>query len=125
MTFSRRLAILAGVVVPLVETLRRWRQLGDMRVWPFWLDDWAIGLLLLYGAWRTRSDAAGGRPALAAAWVFACGMAYMSFFSQLLALDSPDPSGVASITVVAIKGVAFAVVMAALVATLAAKSEPS
>jgi hypothetical protein len=119
--FSRRLAILAGVVVPLVETLRRWRQLGDVRVWPFWLDDWAIGLLLLYGAWRTRKDVGDGRPALAAAWGFACGMAYMSFFSQLAELDRADPSGVAATTVVAVKGVAFALAIAALVATLAAK----
>jgi hypothetical protein len=48
-------------------------------------------------------------------------MAYMSFFSQLAELDRADPSGVAATTVVAVKGVAFALAIAALVATLAAK----
>ena len=45
--FSRRMAIAAGVVLPLVETLRRWDQLSDFSVWPFWLDDFAIGGVLL------------------------------------------------------------------------------
>jgi hypothetical protein len=117
--FSRRLAIVAGFVLPIVETIRRWHQLGDLAVWPFWLDDWAIGGLLLYGAWRTRRDIAGGRPMLAAAWGFACGLGYASFVSQLAALDRPDPSGVPSGTVVIIKGMMLAVAIAALVVTLA------
>jgi hypothetical protein len=68
LTFSRRLAVVAGLVLPVVETFRRWNQLGDLRVWPFWLDDWAIGLFLLYSAWRVGKDSARGRPFLAAAW---------------------------------------------------------
>ena len=54
---SRRLAIVAGVVLPLAETLRRWSQLGQPSIWPFWLDDFAIGGFLLYGAWNTSSCA--------------------------------------------------------------------
>jgi hypothetical protein len=119
MQFSRRIAIVAGFVLPVVETVRRWHQLGDLRVWPFWLDDWAIGGLLLYGAWSTRRDIARGRPVLAAAWGFACGVGYASFFSQLATVDRPDPSGVSSVTVVTIKGVMLAVAIIALVVTLA------
>jgi hypothetical protein len=48
--FSRALAWAGGVLLPIIETIRRWHQLGDPRMLPFWLDDWIIGLFLLYGA---------------------------------------------------------------------------
>lgn len=118
MQFSRGLAWLAGVVLPLVETIRRWHQLGDLRMLPAWVDDWIIGLLLLGGAWLTRGNRGSGRPALAAAWGFACGMRYMSFFGELQNPGSVDPSGVPSATVVVINGVLVTLAVAALVATL-------
>ena len=104
--------------MPVIETIRRWHQIGEIRAWPFWLDDWAIGAFLLYGAWQTRKDFAHGRGMLAAAWAFACGMGYSSFFSALVAVGEPDPSGVRSSIVVAIKGVMFALAITALVVTL-------
>lgn len=118
--FSRGLALAAGVALPILETARRWHQLGDLAIWPFWLDDWVVAAFLLYGVWRTRAgqDFARGHAVLAAAWGFACGQVYTSFFSQLATLGQPDPSGVASTTVVAIKGVMFALAIAALVVTL-------
>ena len=116
--FSRRLAVAAGFALPLAETVRRWHQLGDVSTWPFWLDDWAIGGFLLYGAWKTGRDTAEGRPALAAAWGFACGLAYASFFSELVALDQADPSGLPSSIVVALKGMMFMLAIATLVVTL-------
>jgi hypothetical protein len=116
--FSRVLALAAGFVLPAIETARRWNELGDIRLFPFWFDDWIIGLFLLYGFWRTRTDVTAGRPALAAAWGFACGMGYASFFSQLYELSSPDPSGLQSITVVTIKGVMLAIATVALILTL-------
>jgi hypothetical protein len=118
MRFSRGLAIAGGVVLPIVETIRRWHQLGDIHMAPAWLDDWLIGVFLLYGAWRTRGNDRRGRAVLAAAWAFACGLAYASFFSQLASLGQADPSGVASTTVVAIKGVMFALAIIAIAVTL-------
>jgi hypothetical protein len=116
--FSRTLAYAGGVVLPIVETIRRWHQLGDLRMAPMWLDDWIIGLFLLYGAWRTRDGASSGRAVLAAAWGVACGMGYMSFFGELSNLGLTDPSGLPSITVAVIKGVMVALALAALVLTL-------
>ena len=118
LVFSRRLAIAAGLLLPPLETVRRWHQLGDVRVWPFWLDDCAIGLLLLHSAWRTRRDRKGGHPFLAAAWGVACGMGYGSFFSQLASADQADPSGISSTVVVAMKGAMLALAVTALVGTL-------
>jgi hypothetical protein len=118
MRFSRALALTAGIVLPAIETARRWSELGDIRLFPFWFDDWIIGGFLLYGFWRTRTDVAAGRPVLAAAWGFGCGMGYASFFSQLYEMSTPDPSGVAPAIVVAIKGVMLTVGVVALILTL-------
>ena len=118
MKFSRRLAIVIGIVTPLAETLRRWRQLSDLSVWPFWLDDFVLGGLLLYGAWRVGKDVRTGRPFLAAGWAFTCGMAYSSFFAQLNHLHEPDPAPIPSTWVAVIKGVGLALATVALIATL-------
>ena len=123
--FSRYLAIVAGVVLPCLETARRWQELSDLALLPFWLDDWIIAGFLLYGAWRTRAGQRDGRAALTAAWGFACGMAYSSFFSQLYELSMPDPSGIQTTTVVAIKGIMLAVATVALIATLKSRADYS
>ena len=47
MIFARRLAILAGIVLPLGETARRWHQIADPRMFFAWFDDWLIGAFLL------------------------------------------------------------------------------
>src|SRR5262245_930814 len=108
--FNRWLAIVGGVLVPGVEVLRRYHQMLDLSMLPFWMDDFILGGFLLYGAWRTRHDVARGMPALTAAWGFACGMGYSSFFAQLLdPLNRPlDVSGVSTATAVTIKGIALA-----------------
>jgi hypothetical protein len=115
---ARRAAIVFGVALPLVETARRWGQLGDIRVWPFWLDDWAIGAFLVYGAWRAGKDLRTGQPILAASLAFAAGMGYASFFSQLAEIDRADPSGVSSMVVVAIKGAMFVLAVVAVIVVL-------
>jgi hypothetical protein len=61
---------------------------------------------------------------LAAAWGFACGLAYVSFFSEFATLDQADPSGLPTTVVIAIKGVMFAVAIVALVVTLRWKPLP-
>jgi hypothetical protein len=121
--FSRRLAVIFGVLTPLAETVRRWRQLGQISVLPFWLDDYIIGAMLLYGAWRTSKDIRSGRWFLAAGWGFTCGMAYSSFFAQLERLNEPDPAPIPSSWVAVIKGVGFALAILALVGSLKRQKE--
>lgn len=118
LAFSRRLALIFGVLLPIVETLRRWHQLGDLRIWPTWLDDFVLAAGLLYGAWRTGKDVETGRPWLAAAWGVTCGMAYGSFFGQLLRLDEADPAPIPAAWVVGIKGVGFLLAILALAGSL-------
>lgn len=125
LTFSRRLALAFGVLLPIVETIRRWQQLGDISVWPAWLDDFVLGALLLYGFWRTTRHAQTGRPWLIAAWGVTCGMAYSSFFGQLVRLDQPDPSPLPAVWVVGIKGVGFLLAILALAGSLRQAHEKS
>ena len=124
-SFSRRLAIIFGILAPLAETVRRWHQLGQLSVWPFWLDDYFMGALLLYGAWRASKDIHSGRPFLAAAWGFTCGMVYPSFFAQLERLNEPDPAPIPSVWVAAIKGLGLALAILALVGSLKRQREDS
>lgn len=117
-TFSRRLAMIFGVLAPLAETIRRWNQLDQLSVLPFWVDDYIMGAFLIYGAWRAKRDGRRGFGVLAAAWGFTCGMGYASFFSQLTLLNQPDPAPISSGWVAVIKGVGSAMSVLALVACL-------
>lgn len=118
LSFSRRVAIVLGILTPLAETIRRWHQLGQLQYLPFWLDDYILGAFLLYGAYRAGKDAKTGRPFLAAAWGFVCGMGYASFFSQLTQLHENDPAPIPSVWVAVIKGVGVAIAVLALIASL-------
>lgn len=116
--FSRRLAVAGGILAPLGETIRRWSTWRDYP--PNLFDDYLIGAFLLYAAWRTGRDVRSGQRFLAAAWAFACGMGYYSFFGQLqsLRLNEPDPAGIPSAWVAVIKGVAVALAIVALLVSL-------
>ena len=116
--FSRRLAYIAGIATPLAETIRRWSTWKQTPVNFF--DDYLLGAFLIFGAWRTGRDVRSGRPILAAAWAFACGLGYYSFFGHLQSLsqNEPDPAPIPSVWVAVIKGVAWAIAILALVVTL-------
>ena len=116
--FSRRLAFVFGIALPILETIRRWPQLGDLSAWPMWLDDLLLGALLLAGARMTSGLRYQNARYLAAAWGVACGMGYYSFFGQLQRLDLPDPAPISSTWVAIVKGAGFALAIVALVGAL-------
>ena len=116
MTFAGRLALVAGIVLPIGETARRWHQLGDPRLFYAWFDDWLIGAFLLYGAWRAKRDPSTGQASLAAAWGFALAQAIASFFFGLF--GDVDPTGAPRAVVVAVKAVMLALAASALVSVL-------
>lgn len=121
--FSRGLAIVFGVLLPIGETVRRW---GHIDYLPTFLDDWLIGALLLWGAWATRDrpDAAGredhgpraaGRRVLCAAWGVTCGIGYSSFFGHLEHLDRPDVGPLPQVWLTTIIGVGWVLAIVAMV----------
>ncbi len=116
MTFARRLAVLAGVVLPVGETVRRWHQLSDLRMLYAWLDDWLIGAFLLYGAWRVGRDATTGQASLAAAWGFTVAIAIGSFLTGVF--GDAEPTGASRAVVVTIKAAMLFLAIAALVSVL-------
>jgi hypothetical protein len=124
MRFSRILAVVLGILVPIAETVRRWSTWKEAPLALF--DDYILGALVLYGAWLVGRDFRRGQCFLAAAWGIACGVGYASFFGQLerLRRDEPDPAPIPSSWVAVIKGVLFALAIVALIATLRAKPQP-
>ena len=54
MQFSKWLAIVGGVLAPALETIRRWSTWKESPANLF--DDYIMGGLLLYGAWRVGKD---------------------------------------------------------------------
>lgn len=105
--FSRWLAVVGGILAPLLETIRRWSTWQQTPANLF--DDYIMGAFLLYAAWRTGQDVRSGQRFLIAAWSFACGLGYYSFFGQLdsLRLGQRDPAAIASEWVLLIKGIAW------------------
>ena len=116
--YSRKLAWIFGVALPIVETARRWHQLGDPSIWPTWLDDFLLAALLLTGARLTSQLRYHNAKYLAAAWGVTCGMAYGSFFNTVLHLDVADPGPLPTPAVAWIKGIGLALAIAALVGAL-------
>jgi hypothetical protein len=116
MRYACRLAIVAGIVLPIGETMRRWHQIGDPRLIFAWLDDYLIGAFLLYGAWRVGREATTGQASLAAAWGFTVAIAIGSFFTGVF--GDADPTGAPRIAVVAIKATMLLLAIAALVSVL-------
>ena len=114
-SFSRRLALVMGVLLPIAETIRRWGTWGYL---PSLLDDYLVGAFLIYAGWRTGHDAREGQRFLAAAWAFACGIGYVSFFSHLRHIREPDPAPIPHVWVTAVIGLGWALAIFSLVASL-------
>src|ERR1043166_2434400 len=117
-SISRYLAIVFGVLTPLAETIRRWHTWRENP--PAFFDDYLIGAFLLFGAWRAGRQLKSGRPFLAAAWGFFCGMAYASFFGQLQdnRLGMIDPAPISAGSVATIKGIGLAIGIMSLIFSL-------
>jgi hypothetical protein len=107
-----------GFALPVLETIRRWNQLGDPALWPLWLDDLLLGAALLVGARLTANHHYSNARYLAAAWGIACGMAWSSFFAAILHLDMPDPAPIPTVWVATIKGIGFMLAIVALIGAL-------
>lgn len=115
-TFSEHLARVAGVVLPVGETLRRW---GTWWVSPWaYLDDLFIGAFFLAGAWMSRRRHPAGERYLSAAYGFACAIGCSSLAATLAEIDRTDPSGVTGATAAIVKTVMLCVGVVGLIGAL-------
>ena len=139
--FSRRLAVVGGLLLPILETARRWREWpGSVETWRFWMDDYLLGAFLLGAAWlsrprpksKTDPQPEPGRLVirrlswLTAAWGFACGLGFGSTLAQLGHIINPslgaDPSGIAHHWMTLIKATLVAIAAVGLFASM--RDEP-
>lgn len=116
--FARTAALAFGVFLIVIETWRRFHQLGDVAMWPSIFDDYLAGLALITASRIAARSTERGRTWLAAAWGATTFMMFGSFFHQLVDHAEPDPSGVPIECVLAVKGAMLAVCLSGLVATL-------
>ena len=120
---SRVLAIVLGIVAPLLETYRRW---GTWQQDPLALfDDYILGGLLLYGVWRVGKNVVTGQKFLVAGWGFSLGLVYASVDFQLQQVRAgvADPSGISSEWVAAVKIVGLLLVLTGFVTSLVRGSD--
>lgn len=115
MRFEHIAAYVMGVVLPLLEVLRRRTNFETISGY---VDDFIAGGLLLYASRAVSRGEPSGPVLLVAAWAVLCGGLYGSFFSQFG--RTTDVSGFPNATVIVVKGVLFAVALAALVASVRA-----
>jgi hypothetical protein len=110
---TRWLTLAFAIGVPLLQTGRvlLWgREWPRPLQWPIAVDAYLAGALLAWGAAR-------GGARLCAAWAFACGMGYRSFFEQVA--DPARHAGPERL-VLAVKGVLLALAVAGAVGAVRA-----
>jgi len=112
MRFEHAAAYAMGVGLPLLEMLRRRTNFETIAGYA---DDFIAGALLLYAARAMSRGKPSGPVLLVLAWAVLSGGLYGSFFGQLERMGETDVGGLAGTTVVAIKGVLYAITLAALV----------
>jgi hypothetical protein len=83
MSISLYVALVGGILLPVLETIRRWHQLTDLDYFITWFDDYIIGTFLFFAGWKTYKSLTNGAKYLVGAWGFATGMCFYSFFGQL------------------------------------------
>jgi len=117
MRFELAAAYGMGVVLPLLEVLRRRTNFETISGY---VDDFIAGGLLLYAGRAVSRGKPSGPVLLVAAWAVLCGGLYGSFFYQLESEASRDVSGLANTTVLLIKGLLYAVALVGLVLSVRA-----
>ena len=112
MRFEHAAAYGMGVGLPLLEALRRKTNFETIAGY---VDDFIAGALLLWAASAVSRGKRSGPVLLVLAWATLAGGLYGSFFGQLEHIAETDVGGLPGATVVAIKGVLYAITLTALV----------
>ena len=112
MRFEHAAAYGMGVGLPLLEALRRKTNFETIAGY---VDDFIAGALLLWAARAVSRGKPSGPVLLVMAWATLAGGLYGSVFGQLERIAETDVGGLPGATVVAIKGVLYAITLTALV----------
>ena len=117
-SFSNTLAVCLGILLPLMETFRRRGQLLQLNNFIYWFDDYLLGAILLFAAWKARRNPLDGQKYLSAAWGLTTGALFLSTLSQVERLSGTDPSMMSPLTIAFVKAVLLIVALSGLVTSL-------
>lgn len=115
MTFLRIAAALLALSLMIGEAIRSW---GAGRPVMFWMDDMLMGGMLLIGAVLMGKPTPVRHAFFAAGWDVNAGMLYGSFFGKVFAPETSNPGNFDMGLLTALIGIAFAVSIAGMIATI-------
>jgi hypothetical protein len=116
--FSIYAALVLGIALPLLETVRRYHQMTDLHFFFSWFDDYMLGGFLLFAAYKAHQNFDSGQKILSAGWGAATAGLFLSFIGQMDHLNNPDPAPVSAAWVAAIKGTLLLLCILCLVGSL-------
>ena len=100
---SMRMAFAMGIFLPVLETIRRINQILQPQYFIHWFDDYILGAILIWAAWKVHKGKRNSGYFLIAAWGIAVGVLSMSFLYQLdLYINPGEEPGVFSKHLVAV-----------------------
>lgn len=111
----RILAIVGALLLMGGEAYRSW---GAGRPIAFWMDDMLAGAMMIAAAIAVRRPTRATRSFFSASWGVAVGMLYGSFFGKLFDPASTNPGNFSFGILTALIGLAFAIAIAGLVASI-------
>jgi hypothetical protein len=116
--YSKTIAIAMGILVPIAETIRRKSQLLQLSNFIYWFDDYILGAVLLFAAWKAKRSPLEGQKYLSAAWGLTTGAMFLSTLRQVEQLGGTDPSMISPLTVALIKAILLIIALSGLVTSL-------
>lgn len=111
----RVIAILGALALMIGEAYRSW---GVGRPVAFWMDDMLAGGLLIASAIMVGMPTVARRAFFTGAWGICVGMLYGSFFGKLFVPQDADPGNFDLGLLTGLIGLAFAVAVAGMVASI-------
>jgi hypothetical protein len=118
LSYSKNLAFVIGAMIPVAETIRRRNQLLQLQNFIYWFDDYILGAILLFAAWKAKQDPLDGQKYLSAAWGLTTGALFLSTLSQVERLGGTDPSTLSPLSVAVIKAVLLILALSGLITSL-------
>jgi hypothetical protein len=118
LSYSKALAFSLGVLIPIAETIRRRSQLLQINNLAYWFDDYILGGILLFAAWKAKRNPLDGQKYLSAAWGLTVGALFLSTLSQVERLGGTDPSLISPLTIAVAKAVLLIIALSGLVTSL-------
>jgi hypothetical protein len=113
--FEIAAAYVIGIALPIMETIRRRTNFSEFA---FYIDDYLMGGLLLWGAVAVTRRCSYANALLVAGWAVLCGGLWPSFFGQWMRTEPRDISGFSHGFVITIKGGAYLIAIVSLILSI-------